>query len=551
MNMLNNFADWLDERTGWRTLKKTILDRHIPDGVGWPYVLGSACLFIFAMQGLTGVLLAMNYSPSPEHAYNSVRFIEEQVPMGHLIRGMHKWGATLMVVLVFLHMVRTYFMAAYKRPREFTWLVGVGLFFLTLGFGFTGYLLPWDQKAYWATRVGVTISTQVPFLGAFMAKVLKGGDELGTVTLARFFAGHVLVLPALILGMIGAHLFLVVWHGISAPPEKKIDSELPPEPRKAWAKLKEWYAAKKEAGLPFHPFSTGKDTIFAAFLLVVLFVLAIYVGAELEAPSDPTDTTYNPRPEWYFLFLFEALKYFPGNLEALAAIVLPGVVAAFLAALPFIDRSPYRTITRRPVLTGAGVLGLALIGWLSYAGARAPLTNPQVKRDPLLVEGRQLYEKLRCGYCHSIRGLGGKTAPDLARMPRGRDAEWLTKHLYDPKQMVPGSTMPAFKLLEDEAGALVAFMLSLNEAVTYSVKAPQLFTEHCASCHAVRGKGGNAGPDLSQVGVYREAPWIAAYINDPVSINHDAAMPAFKGEIQKADMEDLARYLVAQRAAKP
>jgi quinol-cytochrome oxidoreductase complex cytochrome b subunit len=221
---LRDWLDSLDERTGWKKIKEVLLDRKIPEAQGWKgwlYTLGSASLFLILVQLFTGILLAMNYANSPDHAYDSVRFIMEKVSFGSLVRGIHKWGATLMVIVVFLHMLRTFFMGSYKFPREGTWVVGVILFLLVMGFGFTGYLLPWDQKAYWATQVGVHIAGQTPVIGPYIVKALQGGDELGATTLSRFYAFHVLVLPTITFLLIGVHLFLVVWHGISDPPSKK------------------------------------------------------------------------------------------------------------------------------------------------------------------------------------------------------------------------------------------------------------------------------------------------------------------------------------------
>ncbi len=221
---MTKIREWLIERTGLDKIWEALFARHIPEAKGpaaWLYTLGSAALFIFVVQVITGSLLAMNYVPSPDHAYDSVRFINEQVLLGRFVRGLHHWGATFMVVVVSLHLLRVFFMGAYKYPREATWLVGVVLFLLVMGFSFTGYLLPWDQKAYWATTVGVNIAGQTPVIGPAIAKVLKGGDELGATTLTRFYALHVLILPILAGLFIGAHLFLVIWHGISEPPERK------------------------------------------------------------------------------------------------------------------------------------------------------------------------------------------------------------------------------------------------------------------------------------------------------------------------------------------
>jgi quinol-cytochrome oxidoreductase complex cytochrome b subunit len=215
---------WIIERTGLDKVWDALFARHVPEARGpaaWLYTLGSAALFVFVVQVITGSLLAMNYVPSPDHAYDSVRYINEQVVLGHFIRGLHHWGATFMVVVVSLHLLRVFFMGSYKYPREVTWLVGVVLFLLVMGFSFTGYLLPWDQKAYCATTVGTHIAGQTPFIGPAISKLLIGGDDLGAATLTRFYALHVLVLPLLIGLFIAIHLFLVVWHGISESPERK------------------------------------------------------------------------------------------------------------------------------------------------------------------------------------------------------------------------------------------------------------------------------------------------------------------------------------------
>lgn len=214
---------WINERLGWDKIWQAIFERRIPEAKGpvaWLYTLGSALLFVFLVQIITGALLGMNYVPSPDHAHDSIRYIENEVLLGKFIRGLHHWGATLMVILVFLHMLRVYFMAAYKYPREATWLFGVGLFLVVMGLGFTGYLLPWDQKAYWATVVGVNIAGQAPVVGPYVAKVLMGGDAMGAATLTRFYALHVLVLPLTAALLIGVHLFLVIWHGISEVPRR-------------------------------------------------------------------------------------------------------------------------------------------------------------------------------------------------------------------------------------------------------------------------------------------------------------------------------------------
>jgi quinol-cytochrome oxidoreductase complex cytochrome b subunit len=217
--MTEKVITWLDERLGLTTIYDTVFDRKVPK-VNWWYTLGSATLFLFVLQGITGMFLAVYYVPSPADAYNSIQYIMDGVTFGWLIRGIHHWGASLMVLFVFFHMLRTFFYAAYKYPREITWLTGVVLLLATLGMGFTGYLLPWNQRAYWATTVGTEIVATVPIIGDFLLRVLRGGSDLSAVTLARFFAVHIWFLPAIMAAMIGVHLYLLIRIGISDVPKK-------------------------------------------------------------------------------------------------------------------------------------------------------------------------------------------------------------------------------------------------------------------------------------------------------------------------------------------
>jgi len=218
--MWKKIYDWLDERLGLNEMYKGLLDRPEPRG-NWWNTLGSASLFLFILQGVTGIFLTVYYTPSPDHAYDSISYIMNGVALGWLIRGIHHWGATLMVIVVFIHLLRVFVTASFKYPRELTWFIGVGLLLLTLGMGFTGYLLPWDQKAYWATTVGTQIAGTVPFIGDVVLKALRGGTDLSALTLQRFFAAHIWMLPAALAGLIGAHLYLIIRHGESSWPTKE------------------------------------------------------------------------------------------------------------------------------------------------------------------------------------------------------------------------------------------------------------------------------------------------------------------------------------------
>ena len=218
--MTTKFGDWIDERLGWRQAWDAIFKRKIPK-VNWLYTLGSASLFLAFNQIVTGILLTIYYVPTPDHAYDSVQYITTQVPAGWFIRGLHHYGASAMVIVVVLHMLRVIFYGGFKYPREITWLSGVILLLITLGFGFTGYLLPWDQRAYWATTVGTRIAGVTPVIGDGILRIMRGGEDLSAVTLVRFFGTHVWVLPVMLIALMAFHLYLVIRIGISAVPRRK------------------------------------------------------------------------------------------------------------------------------------------------------------------------------------------------------------------------------------------------------------------------------------------------------------------------------------------
>ena len=291
MNELKRrLVDWIEHRTGLETAIKEFLYEEIPASSGWPHVFGSVAVFLFLLQAFTGLLLAFNYAPTPGEAYNSVKYIISELTGGQLIRGLHHWGASLMIVVVVLHMIQVFISGAYKKPREATWMVGVCLLLLTLAYGLTGYLLPWDNRAYWGTVVTTQIASKAPLLGPYLTRLLGSDGSIGVVTFARFFALHVLLLPPLTTFLIAFHIYLVRKHGVAPAP-----GDLRPNKK-------------------FFPEQVFKDTlaIFAAF--VILLVMSICVKVPLERLADPTDSTYIPRPDWYFLFLFQTLKVFEGSL---------------------------------------------------------------------------------------------------------------------------------------------------------------------------------------------------------------------------------------------
>ncbi len=342
---------WLDERYDLTTLMGALLHVEIPRSVR-TYYLGGITMFFFIVQAVTGILLTIYYQGTPATAYNSILFIMNSVNFGWLVRSIHAWGANLMVIFCVLHLLRVYFQGAYKAPRELTWVMGMLLLMVTLGFGFTGYLLPWDQRAYWATTVGTEIAGAVPFVGEYALDFLRGGPQITASTLTRFYGVHVLVLPVSLAVLLAIHVTLVHQNGI-ADPDADFKKDMPkPEKKKL---------------LPFFPNYVLDEVIAWYVMLAALIILASIFPAGLEEPADPLRTPPHAKPEWYFLFLYQELKLVP----RIVGVFIPIIGAAVLLALPFIDRSPYHAPSRRPIATGIGlitiiiVIALTIWGWLS------------------------------------------------------------------------------------------------------------------------------------------------------------------------------------------
>jgi len=465
MGLLRRATDYLEDRLGLPTLWRTFTDRHLPGGIGWIHTLGSATLFLLVVQIATGIFLAFYYVPSPEHAYHSVTQISTALPFGWLIRGIHRWGASLVVVFVILHLLRVFFMAAYKYPRELTWVAGVLLLLLVFAFGFTGYLLPWDQRAYWATVVGIDIAGYAPVVGSYLSELLRGQPEVGVRTLGRFYAFHTLFLPVFLFGLTAAHVAMVVVQGIAPPPVGEFASVEPAEYRTR-------YALAKKEGRPFYE-SMAKDTLVALALLVLLFVLAWKLGAPLEDEANPASVTYIPRPEWYFFFLFELLWWFPGKWIPVATFWIPGGLVLALLLLPWLDRSRHRAPLRRPVTTALGTAALVMASFLTYKGATAPKppgaaatirTRLETETlSPLARLGLRVFEEQGCSACHTVAGAGGAGGPDLSRVGQARDAAWLTRFIPNPAAVDPTSEMPPYDALSvEDLSALVAYMETLR-----------------------------------------------------------------------------------------
>ena len=440
--MPSRLYDWLDSRLNLKPVERTLLDEPIPGGASWIYVFGSATLFLFLLQAATGMILAVYYAPTPDHAYDSVRFIENDVAFGWFVRGLHHWGASAMVVAIGLHMLQAFLYGAYKPPREIMWMVGVMLFLIVMAFAFTGYLLPWDQTAYWATQVGINMVGTIPLVGDFLSRVMRGGEVLGALTLSRFFAIHVLFLPALLVSGIALHLFILRRVGPAGP----------------------WTDERAKLGSEtFYPRQVYMDAVVMLGVFAVLATLAWAVQLPLTDRADPSDTSFVPVPEWYFLFYYELLKYVHGPLEPLATWILPVLVILIMLFWPFIDRNPLRNPIKRPAAIASGFLFLVVVFGLLGVSIRNLYAVPRT--DPAVARGKAVYVQFGCAGCHRIHGEGGAVAPDLSSVGTTRpDREWHLKHFRNPQSVSPGSFMPKFPLNDQQLNDLTSYMLSLKAA---------------------------------------------------------------------------------------
>jgi ubiquinol-cytochrome c reductase cytochrome b subunit len=533
--------DWLDHRTGINTAVRKFLYEEIPASSGWHQVFGSVAVFLFLVQAFTGALLAFNYAPTPGDAYNSLRYILTELTGGRLIRGLHHWGASMMIVVVVLHMVQVFLYGAYKKPREATWIVGVVLLLLTLAYGLTGYLLPWDNRAYWGTVVTTQIAGQAPVLGPYLSRLLGGEGAVGVVTFARFYGMHVLLLPPATLLLIALHVYLVRKHGVAPAPG---DDLLP----------------KKQ----FYPVQVFKDTLAIFVAFVVLFTLAVAARVPLEQLADPTDTSYIPRPEWYFLFLFQTLKLFSGPLEMVGSVVLPGLAVLALVLVPFIDRGTMVKVTRRT--TAIAVVLLAGILWSGLTTA-AVMTTPKeasvVKVDfsaptdwlqlsPEELAGIGYFRKENCISCHVVGGKGTAVGPDLTKASIHKDAAWMIAHFKRPSALMPGSSMPPIQLSDAQLNALASFLLKLNEknataldnAPDFAVEGALIYqANRCGACHLVNGVGMKVGPPLNGLAKRQSRSWVEDHFADPRRLSPGSIMPPYK--LNPKDLDNLTSYLFA------
>jgi ubiquinol-cytochrome c reductase cytochrome b subunit len=538
-----------------------LLAARMPRNVGLGHVLGSCLLAAILLQVVTGMLMSLYYSPSPDSAYESVRYLEEEIGAGKMIRGLHHWGASATVVLAILHLTVTFVRGAYKGPRRWTWVSGVALLAIVLGFGFTGYLLPWDLKAYFGLQVGAHVPALVPGIGDAMTAMLLGGPRVEPWTLQRIFAIHAIVLPAALGLMLVVHVVQIARRGLAGEPGERT----------------------------FHPDLLPKIAGAVALLVLALTGLAFWAPAPLEPKADPSNTTYNAHPEWYYFGLQQLLRLsWPA--EVVRAIVVPGGLMLLILLAPWIDRRAETDWRKRPVAMGlcgailAGWIGMTLWGYLSWRAAEGKLPTADGAApedlswvgDPQRIErGERLYQDLNCHLCHApdYPGLGrGINVPcELGSAGDRLLPSWTVAYLMEPyrirweeRDKRPVMRMPHYYLSRDEAKDLAAY-LSTNHApdrvppsgIDWAASRPdleqrgaELFSKlQCGECHRISAAGYNAGPDLTHVGSKLTPDYLFAIVRDAPKVIPGTPMKDY-AEQPRDDIEALVRYLRTLRGGR-
>jgi ubiquinol-cytochrome c reductase cytochrome b subunit len=469
---------WIESRTGINLILHVSLDEPIPGGARWAYVFGSGLLFIFISQVITGICLALYYVPSAQNAHVTVAYITKRVAAGAFLRSLHVYGASAMIIVLALHFLQTFLWGAYKGRRELLWAAGGVLAILVLAMGFTGYLLPWDQKAYFATAVATNIVSTIPIFGSWMAHLMRGGDTIGTLTLSRFYLMHVIILPALLFAFVAVHIYLFRKAGAAGPiKEDPVEPQLPPE--------------------SFYPKQVILDLIFSMLLVVGLGFLSYFHPVTLGPRANPASTTFIARPEWYYLPVFEWLKFWEGPATVFGVVIFPALVALLFFLLPFLDRKLERRPWRRPIpLLAVSILfgGLLYLGFLShYQDMQNPIIRNQLAQqaaeekaytkapfqpfvqspgsinllapaifNPTIARGKALFQQNGCSGCHGDRGRGA-VGPSLVGIGKKYSQSALLALIHKPSAAIRAAGMPgAPDLPLPEVKDLVAYLNALG-----------------------------------------------------------------------------------------
>jgi ubiquinol-cytochrome c reductase cytochrome b subunit len=548
-------GDWLDERTGHRRALHLALEEPVLGGASFAYVMGSVLLFLLVLQATTGALLAFYYSPSASDAWGSVAYIQDQVTLGWFIRGLHHHGASAMVICAGLHMLQVVIYGAYKKPREVTWWIGVMLLGLILAFALTGYLLPWDQTGYWATKVATGIAGETPLAGVEVQAAVQGGNEYGNLTLTRFFALHVFVLPALTFGLVAVHVLLFRKHGVT--------------PR--WGRSHEELVRRAQ---PFWPDQLFRDLAAMAIAFAALVAWTWHTGgAGLDAPADPS-SNFDARPEWYFRSLFQMLKYFSGPMETVVALGAPVLIGGVLFALPIIDRGADRHPRRRVLALGLVLGGFAAAGALTMISFSADDADPELAQPAAggtavystapFNQARALWHE-HCAGCHTAPTTPGvedeRKGPLLG--PGYNSRAWIRGMLTTPsgdayfgrtKLAKTEEAMPEAEVTGADLDALVELVYAETGATdvdaTLVARGAELFGEQpCGDCHERTGEESGSGPNLAGRG---SPTYLRAFIADSgrarfFGDKHE--MPRFADDLDPGEIAALAEWIGWLRTA--
>jgi ubiquinol-cytochrome c reductase cytochrome b subunit len=443
MKQLKKLLQWLDDRTGLVKLVESIAVHPAAPGVKWKYVFGSAVLTAFIMQVVTGIGLLTTYVSSTGGAYKSLQYITDKAPLGAFLRGMHFWGASMMVVLIAIHFLRVFLMGSFKFPRELNWITGVLLMATTAAMAYCGQIMRWDQNAVFGMVAAAKMAGHVPLIGTWLAHFIIGGDVVGTYTLSRIFDMHVFILPILLASLIGLHVHLVLHNGVSEPP-------VPGRGVDPATYRSDYHDMLRKEGVPFWPTVVLRDFVFALGVVLVVLLLAWGVGpAKLDNPPDPSLINAHPRPDWYFWWLFALLALLPHALENYFMVLTPLVIGLVLLSVPLVSNRGERHPARRPLAVGAlvfifsGIAALTVAGWNENWSPR--INAPPLTADIIgassgpVYEGAMVFNKMACLFCHTIEGHGGKRGPNLTWI-----ADRLTRDQLKLRIMNGAYNMPVF-----------------------------------------------------------------------------------------------------------
>ena len=462
-------GQWLDDRLQLAAPIREAAEHPVPrNTASWWYVFGSAALVVFALQFVTGILLALVYVPSAGEAWSSLQALNHDVALGWFIRALHGWGSNFMVAIVLIHMVQVFLFGAYKYPRELTWIVGVFLLLMTLGMAFTGQVLRFDQDAYWGLGIGASIASRVPVLGPAIVKVMLGGPIIAGATLSRFFALHVFVIPGSLIGFVALHVLMVLKLGINEWP-------MPGRVVRRATYVEEYHTLTRTDGAPFFPYAVWKDIFFAAGVLLAVAACAFLFGPfGPTGQPDPTIVQTAPKPDYFFLWLYALLSLLPPSMETPVLLVGPAVGIAALLLLPFLSGEGEKSWRRRPIAVLTVLLIAVVLGTFTRMAEVAPwsprmdawsgdpVPDRVVKGSTALArQGALVFQVKQCRNCHALDKSGGERGPALDEV-----AVRLTQDQLIRQVIQGGGNMPAYgkNLSPAETTALVAFLMTLHPA---------------------------------------------------------------------------------------